>query len=404
MQEELKEYSNVLKEIVKKSTYRATSIPKEYRSLLKEQIYSDLFLKGNNILYGWSKDNMEQFNNQLTEWFSSLSICDALSNVNDFLINFFNNYQNNLRNTSMSISARNEYINNKQKAIVSYQNNLKGYFATFECEKENNDESVKVLSSIVNVIASAISFYDAKRVCDNSTIGKLTYLASATMTIEALNTFTSYKNSKKQIMYKISELHNYFKNMYCDLDLEEKRKIYTNITQAEFEKSLLEIRDNKYYFLNLVYLAYNQVNNRFFSSITKEVLDVIKNQDLIPEKLLSSNAILTLVSYFNDKRVDTMKEAINLFFTEQKEDEKYNKIVNEMNQKVQSLTNELNNTKQELNERTLEMEEAYETLRKKHNELVDDHNKLINDHNSLVDKHNDAIKIAREIKDELSKY
>ena len=50
------------------------------------------------------------------------------------------------------------------------------------------------------------------------------------------------------------------------------------------------------------------------------------------------------------------------------------------------------------------MEEAYETLRKKHNELVDDHNKLINDHNSLVDKHNDAIKIAREIKDELSKY
>ena len=151
-------------------------------------------------------------------------------------------------------------------------------------------------------------------------------------------------------------------------------------------------------------MAYNQVNNRFFSSITKEVLDVIKNQDLIPEKLLSSNAILTLASYFNDKRVDTMKEAINLFFKEQKEDEKYNKIVNEMNQKVQSLTNELNNTKQELNERTLEMEEAYETLRKKHNELVDDHNKLINDHNSLVDKHNDAIKIAREIKDELSKY
>ena len=327
MQEELKEYSNVLKEIVKKSTYRATSIPKEYRSLLKEQIYSDLFLKENNILYGWSKDNMEQFNNQLTEWFSSSSICDALSNINDFLINFFNNYQNNLRNTSMSISARNEYINNKQKAIVSYQNNLKGYFATFDCEKENNDESVKVLSSIVNVIASAISFYDAKRVCDNSTIGKLTYLASATMTIEALNTFTSYKNSKKQIMYKISELHNYFKNMYCDLDLEEKRKIYRNITQAEFEKSLLEIRDNKYYFLNLVYLAYNQVNNRFFSSITKEVLDVIKNQDLIPEKLLSSNAILTLVSYFNDKRVDTMKEAINLFFTEQKEDKNTIKLL-----------------------------------------------------------------------------
>ena len=43
MQEELKEYSNVLKEIVKKSTYRATSIPKEYRSLLKEQMF--LFLK-----------------------------------------------------------------------------------------------------------------------------------------------------------------------------------------------------------------------------------------------------------------------------------------------------------------------------------------------------------------------
>lgn len=398
MQEELKEYSNILIEIVKKgSSYRSTLIPKEYRIMLKELIFKDLFAKKNNIIYGWDKKDVDWTYQQLTEWFNSLTVCGALSNVNNILVTFFNNYQNNLRNTSLSIETRNDYINQKQKAISSYQNNLQGYYSTFECENENADESIKVLGSIVNFITSAEAFYDAKRLCDDSIVGKLSYLASATMTVEALNTFASYKNSQKQIMYKIGELHNYFKRIYNDSDYEMKAKYYNGASSTEFEESLLAVRDNKFYFLNLVYMAYNQVNNKFFTSIAKEVLEIIEAQDLVPDKLLSSKAILTLVSYFNDKRVDTMKEAINLFFNEQKENEKYNQIVNEMNQKIVSLTNELNDTKKELNNRTMEMEDAYETLRKKHNELVDEHN-------SLVNKHNDVIEIAREIKDELNKY
>ena len=410
METKLLDYSQtVLKKIVETaSSSRANYIPKVYRTILKENIYHDLFLKKNNLLYGFQNKDVKWTYDQLTTWFNDLDVISSLGNVNELLKTFYNNYQNNIRNTSMSYENKSECINKKADAISNYINTLNNYFEVVK--NENNDNSLKLLNSMVNLITTAKTFYNARRIVDDTSLGKLMLMASACQTIEVINDFLNYQDKQKDIMHEILSLHNGFKNIYLNTNVHVLNKLYTT-TKDDFEKELLSIRDDKLYFLNLVYMTYNQMKYHYLATISNDALSVLKNQDLVPEKLLYSDALLKMANYFNDKRVDTMKEAINLYFSEEKEIEQYNKIMKQMNEKVASLTYELNETKANFNKKALEMEEEYENLREKHNELVKEHNSLVNDHNSLIDdhnslvrKHNETIEIAREIRDELNKY
>ena len=417
METKLLDYSQtVLKKIVETaSSSRANYIPKVYRTILKENIYHDLFLKKNNLLYGFQDKDVKWTYDQLTTWFNDLDVISSLGNVNELLKTFYNNYQNNIRNTSMSYENKSECINKKADAISNYINTLNNYFEVVK--NENNDTSLKLLNSMVNLITTAKTFYNARRIVDDTSLGKLMLMASACRTIEVINDFLNYQDKQKDIMHEILSLHNGFKNIYLNTNVHVLNKLYTT-TKDDFEKELLSIRDDKLYFLNLVYMTYNQMKYHYLATISNDALSVLKNQDLVPEKLLYSDALLKMANYFNDKRVDTMKEAINLYFSEEKEIEQYNKIMKQMNEKVASLTYELNETKANFNKKALEMEEEYENLREKHNELVKEHNSLVNDHNSLVNdhnsliddhnslvrKHNETIEIAREIRDELNKY
>lgn len=400
----LLDYSQtVLKKIVDTvSSSRANYIPKAYRTILKENIYYDLFLKKNNLLYGFQDKDVKWTYDQLNTWFNDLDVVSSLGKVNELLKNFYNNYQNNIRNTSMSYENKSECINKKADAISNYINtSLNNYFEVVK--NENNDVSLKLLNCMVHLITTSKMFYNARRITDNTYLGKLAVMTTACQTIEVINDFLNYKDKQKDIMNEIISLHNGFKNIYLDTNYHVLNKLYTT-TKGDFEKELLSIKDDKLYFLNLVYMTYNQMKNHYIGIISNDALSVLKNQDLVPEKLLYSDALLKMTNYFNDKRVDTMKEAINLYFSEEKEAEQYYKIMNQMNEKVASLTYELNETKANFNKKALEMEEEYEMLREKHNELVNEHNSLVDKHNSLVDKHNETIEIAREIRDELDKY
>ncbi len=403
MESTLIDYSQtVLKKIVDKSlTSRANYIPKAYRSLLKENIYYDLFLKGNNLFYGFKDEDVKMIYTQLSTYFNDLDVLSSLGKVNELLKIFYNNYQNNIRNTSMSYESKSECINKKAESISNYINTLNNYFEVVK--NENNDDLLKLITCMVNLITTSKTFYNARRICDDTVLGKLLLMTSSCQTIEVINEFLSYSDKKKNIMQEIVSLHNGFKRIYLNTDVLVLGKLYTT-TKDDFEKELLSIRDDKLYFLNLVYMVYDQIRINFLNIISSDALSVLKNQELVPEKLLYSSALLKMTNYFNDKRVDTMKEAINLYFSEEKEIERYYKIMNQMNEKVASLTNELNETKANFNKKALEMEQEYEELRKKHNSLVDEHNSLVKNHNSLVDKHNETIKIASEIRDELNKY
>ncbi len=394
MRDKIISYSSTLGEIVKQAQEKRAYVFNDlYNELFVNKIYDELTEKSRDIFYALQPDGKANIKNILTGYFKDGSYTEALEGVNQMLINFFENYKANMRNTGMDISTRNDYINKREKDIKNYQNQLNAYYSFFSSFPKNkdlaSDYSFQVLQCCSNVLLNSKLLLDAIEVKDDSITAQLTKLLAAVQNLEILSTFASYRDKRTNIMLDIEKIHKYFVN------------IFNNSTMAnnkETQEKLLKITEDKIYFLNLVYMAYNKLDLDLFNDLVKLSLDNSK-QDLVPDKLLNSKAILTLISYFNDKRVDTMKEAINLFFAETKEDEKYQQLVGAMNAKVQSLTNELNAAKKEMKQRTESMEDAYETLRKKHNALVEESGKIVDKQNELIDKQKEIIKKHNEMVD-----
>ncbi len=395
MEEELRNYSTKTIAVIgnKIAQEHPSNISPLYKKILAEKIKEDLFGKKWNINYGLDKETEKNVSDGIDSFFVEGRIVDVLKKVEDYLIGFFDYYRQRVSNP--------EWIREKKANIESYQKNLSGYASEFS--DEGNEPWMALAINMINLINSATLFYNAQRIAKDDLLSQLSVIAASCQAIEQLSVFSSYKNQKKPMMYRIMEIHSYFMDLYSDLSKKRKANLFAGKTEEEFQKEFLQVRDDNFYYLNLLYMAYNQIECNYFKKVSRDALKIIQEQTILPQKLLNSNAVLKIISYFQDMRVSDMKEAINLFFNETREEEKYNQIVNEMNQKVSSLTNELNKTKKELDSRTEQMEEAYESLRKAHNNLIHEHNELVDDHNRLSDNQREIIQTAREIKDELDR-
>ncbi len=395
MEEELRNCSTKTIAVIgnKIAQEHPSNISPLYKKILAEKIKEDLFSKKWNINYGLDKETEKNVSDGMDSFFMEGHIVDGLKKVEDYLIGFFDNYRQHVSNP--------EWIREKKANIESYQKNLSGYASEFS--DEGNEPWMALAINMINLINSATLFYNAQRIAKDDLLSQLSVIAASCQAIEQLSVFSSYKNQKKTMMYRIMEIHSYFMDLYSDLSKKRKANLFAGKTEEEFQKEFLQVRDDNFYYLNLLYMAYNQIECNYFKKVSRDALKIIQEQKILPQKLLNSNAVLKIISYFQDMRVSDMKEAINLFFNETREEEKYNQIVNEMNQKVTSLTNELNKTKKELDSRTEQMEEAYESLRKAHNNLIHEHNELVDDHNRLSDNQREIIQTAREIKDELDR-
>lgn len=404
MREKIINYSSMLGEIVKQAeSKRAYAFDDLYCELFADKIYDELMEKSRDIFFRLDQTEKNKIKDLIKGYFRDSSFTDALEGVNQYLLKFFENYRAYMRNTAMDISRKDEYIREKEKAIKNYQQELNSYYAFFSAFPKNkdlaSDYSFQVLQCCSNMLLNSKLLLDAIDVKDDSITAQLTKLLAAVQNLEILSTFASYRDKRTNIMLDIEKINKYF------------IKVFNNSPKCnnkEAQEKLLKIPEDKIYFLNLVYMAFNKLDLDLFNDLVKLSLDNSK-QDLVPEKLLNSKAILTLISYFNDKRVDTMKEAINLFFTETKEDEKYQQLVSAMNAKVQSLTNELNSAKKEMKERTESMEDAYESLRRKHNDLVRESEKIVRNQNELVskqkeiiDKHNKMVDAHNDMVDHIN--
>ncbi len=394
MEEKLRAYVGTIKEIGNKVVENHSSnIHPLYKKILAEKIKDDFFSKKYGIHYGMDKETEKRVRDCIGSFFQEGSVVDGLKKVEDYLIGFFENYR--------KCAVSQESIQQKKTDIESYLNNLAGYASYFSDEMD--EPSMKLLLNMINLVSSATLFYNAKRIAKDDIVSQLSVISSSCMVIDLLSVFSSYKDKKKTMIYRIMELQSYFSDLYKDLSKKGRTSLLNGKTTEEFKKEFLQAKDENFYYLNLIYMTYNQIECNYFQGVSSDALKVIQEQKLLPEKLLNSEAVMKIISYFQDMRVSDMKEAINLFFNETREEERYNQIVNEMNQKVSSLTDELNKTKKELDNRTAEMEEAYESLRQAHNNLIDKHNELVHDHNHLVDNQKEIIKTAREIKNELDR-
>ena len=394
MEDELRNYQKTTQAIGNKVVENHPSnIHPLYKKILAEKVKEDIFSEKWDIHCGMDKVTEKNVRDLIDSFFQEGHVVDGLKKVEDYLIGFFENYRKAVSNP--------EWIRKKKSNIESYQNNLASYASHFS--DENNEPWTHVLANLLNLMNSSILFYNGKRIAKDDLLSELSVIAAACQVIDLLSDFCSYKNQKKSMMYRIMDLHFYFMDFYGDLTKQSRANLFNGKSEEEFKKEFLQVREDNFYYLNLIYMAYNQIECNFFKDVSMDAIKIIEEQKLLPEKLLNANTVLKICSYFQDMRVSDMKEAINLYFNETREEERYNQVVNEMNQKVSSLTNELNKTKKELDTRTAEMEEAYESLREAHNNLIHEHNELVDDHNRMVDNQREMIKTAREIKDELDR-
>ncbi len=405
LENEIINYSKELTSILNiAKTHRVGYMPEVYKTLLLNNIKHDLYLKENNIFYEWSSSVKNEFNNTLDSWANTSSL-NLLSNLVESFKTFLTNYTNNINNiSSMSYNEKSKCISDKENSINKYiTNTLNEYVDVLLKENEYKDVSCQLLSKIVLFINTSKTYLEAKRVTDETNVGKLALILSSVQTLEAASDFKDSASTLNQVLTEIRELHNFFKKLYFNYHAFSYNKKDTN--QAEefknIENKLTKAKEDKIYYLNILTFTYNKVYNHYFDSITKDAIEVYKACDFLPETLMNSNAVSKILSYFTNKRVDTMKEAINLYFNETKQDEQYNQLVNVMGSKISSLETELSNTKANFSEQARLMEAEYERLREAHNDLVDKHNDLVHDHNDLVDKHNEVIDIAKDIKNSL---
>lgn len=404
MEKEIAEYANELKKIVEISkTHRLGYIPDVYKTLLIENIKYDLTDKSNNLVSGLNKKDTNDLYSAIDGWKSN-TLLNILSSTVEFLTNFLNNYKDYInRSTYSSYTEKQNYINKKEDAISKYVNKLSSYIDIFSCENETKDLSNTFLTKLVLFVTSSKAFYEAKRITDDTIIGRLTLLLSSTQTLEVLAQINVLQNDSEKILFQIRDLHNLFKGFYFEYEkILLGSEDQNNVNKLEnIKNELIEIKKDKIYYLNILSMSLNYIQSNYFKEVLKDTLEVYKSQDLLPDKLKSSDAISKILNYFQDKRVDTIKEAINLYFTETKQDEQYNKLVVEMQGKINSLEGELLQTKNEFKNKNDLMQQEYERLLDAHNSLVDKHNDLVDDHNDLVDKHNEVISVAKEIKDAL---
>ena len=398
MEQELQEYANELAKIYEISkTKRLGYMPNIVKTMFVSKIKDDLYSKENDLFYDFSKDNKKDVNNSLDSW-SKDGLLTLLSNTSQMLSNYFNNYKEAINaSTYRSYEEKESLIKRKEQSIVKYIHILENYLDILTVENESNDDSIKFFSSVIMFTNTVKNLYSAKRLCDDTLVARLALILSSLQFLEVSDNFS--KLSINQLLTKLEHEKSFFTDLYFDyfLDLENIRN------------ELIKDKENKIYFLNILNMTYNHVYNHYFTKVTQEALEICKSQDLLPETLLYSNAVSKIIGYFTNKRVDTMKEAINLYFSETKQDEQFNKLQNEMQTKINYLEGELVKAKTDFSKKASIMADEYERLREahnslvdKHNSLVDKHNDLVNDHNDLVNKHNEVIDIAKDIKDSLN--
>lgn len=403
MEQELQEYANELTKIYEISkTKRLGYMPNVVKTLFVSKIKDDLYSYKNNLFYNFSKDNKKDVNSSLDSW-SKDGLLTLLSNIPQMLSNYFNNYKNAINaSTYRSYQEKESLINKQEQSIVEYISILESYLDILTVENESNDDSIKFFSSVIMLTNTAKNLYSAKRLCDDTLVARLALMLCSLQFLEVSDNFS--KLSINQLLTKLKQQNSFFKDLYFDYKktLSLDKKTDHSLELENIKNELTKDKENKIYFLNILNMTYNYVYNHYFTKLTQEALEICKNQDLLPETLLYSNAVNKILSYFTNKRVDTMKEAINLYFSETREDEQFNKLQNEMQNKINYLEGELVKAKTDFNKKASIMADEYERLREAHNSLVDKHNDLVNDHNDLVNKHNEAIDIAKDIKDSLN--
>ena len=123
----------------------------------------------------------------------------------------------------------------------------------------------------------------------------------------------------------------------------------------------------------------------------------IANCNLLPTDLRTPDAALSISKYFENKRADSLKEAINLYYAEKKDEEekeKQEKIRKEIEGyivELKSLFEENMKAQEQNNAMIASIANAFDSIKKEQDEIVEKYNDVVDKHNDLVEEHNKLV-------------
>lgn len=373
--------------------YRTYGCPNEYKKDLAMQLYNEMINPKYDFYSQWEQQYKDSIRDALLNAVNTLPIVGIYKFCVDFTKERYQVFAQAIDRATLEYSSKVSIKNKKTELLDDLLNNhcnnkisiLSGFA---EDNKIQLDPLYKVTNNAINLISAVKLFLEADEMKENNKIegvtGELNYVLSACLVLDALDLFVKSDANKydliketKAFTLAISKLNNnpkYDSNYFEDLF---KNKIFT---------------------IEKIYLANEKVKAIVYSDVYQKVLDVLKS-DILPPSLMNTTAISKIASYWENRRVDTMKEAINLYFSEAQQEAALKQIEEEYKNRITAINLEVNNYKKNVEERInsikQQQEEFYvkhnqmikekDELIKKHNELVDAHNELVDDHNKLVD-------------------
>lgn len=348
--------------------------PQAYRDNMQDSIYQLMYEETElrSCANEWKKTLANNFNekNTITEAFQAT-------------INSFENFQNsvlNQQNTSPYIKTlitdATKKVSNK---VIAFANN----YACVVFNVDNNCftklcfEAVKFYSTALDLIL------DIKKPCE-TTLDSLRIFSLACALRQNylnVNNFVElFINKRKDFLNLLDEQTN------CLLNNSIGCKTDSHINKNEINAVRTKKGNN---FERCKLVLEEIINHRSIVEIEYISSEILKTE-LLPFPLQTEVLSARVVSYFENRRVDTLKEAINLCFSEVKQDElaKNNdaKTQELLRKQEAAFANEYKTLKETSDAQYRAVAAEQDKLSKAYSNVADEHNKLVDEHNKLIDE------------------
>lgn len=386
-----KEMMPVVESLLNNRTY---GCPNEFKHDLAMQLYNEMINPKYEFYSQWEQQYKDQVRDALINAVNTISIVGLYRFCVEFTKDRFKVFAQSIDRSSLEYSSK-VSIKNKKAALLDelLNNHANSKIALLNGFVEDNqiqlDPLYKATNNAVNLISAVKLFLEADEMKENNKLegvsGELNYILSACLVLDALDLFIKSDSNKYDVI-KSTKAYT----------LALARLMNNPKYTAEYYE---EMYKNKIFTIEKIYLANEKVKTIVYSEVYQRVLDVLKS-DILPPSLMNTTAVSKIASYWENRRVDTMKEAINLYFSEMQQEEAIKKLEEEYKNRINSINLQVDNYKKSVEERInsikTQQQEFYvkhaqmlkekEELVKKHNDLVDEHNELVDEHNKLVDE------------------
>ncbi len=267
---------------------------------------------------------------------------------------------------------------------VKCLNSIKDTFETMKkLSIEESEFYIKQNKKIIDYCENSVSLIKNLKEYDNSIISQLKLYGLA---LQWLDSYSLLVNNDGD------EYFEFLEKFLNDLNIKEDKHI--NLKKECILNPILSIRKQM-----------TSSNSPIYLFLANTVIKIV-SCELLPNDLQTADAALTISKYFENKRADNLKEAINLYFQEKnekmlsdkekEENEKTRKMLQEQIANIKSLIETNIETEAKNNAGLSESISAvFKSVTNKQDAITDKYNELVDKYNDLAKEHNEIVETLK---------